>query len=119
MNDFLIILTSGLTLGGMYAVGSIALALVWGALGMLNMAQGALLAIGGYASFAVTQGLNVGLHRDFDLYDPDVYLDPEGRRVFLPTRNDREASRKAIQWLRGRKGRAEPFFLWLRYNAPH
>ena len=72
----------------------------------------------GYATFAVTQGLNVGLQRDFDLYDPDVYLDPQGRRILLPTRNDRDASKKAIQWLRGRDA-GRPFFLWLRYNAPH
>jgi branched-chain amino acid transport system permease protein len=46
---------SGISLGSMYAVSAISLALVWGALGMLNMSQGALLTIGGYASFtAVT-----------------------------------------------------------------
>jgi arylsulfatase A-like enzyme len=73
----------------------------------------------GYDAFAVTQGLNVGLHRDFDIYDPDIYLDDQGQRVYLPTRNDREASTKAIQWLRGRKDPKRPFFLWLRYNAPH
>ena len=75
----------------------------------------------GYAAFAVTQGLNVGLHRDFDpgSYDPDVYVDPQGNKVFLPARNDREASRKAVGWLRGRKDKDRPFFLWLRYNAPH
>jgi arylsulfatase A-like enzyme len=78
-----------------------------------------LLKRGGYASLAVTQGLNVGLHRDFDLYDPEVYLDPQGRRVRVPTRNDREASRKAIQWLHGGRPAGRPFFLWLRYNAPH
>jgi arylsulfatase A-like enzyme len=74
---------------------------------------------GGYDAFAVTQGLNVGLHRDFEVYDPDIYLDPEGRQVYLPTRNDREASRKAVQWLRGRSGSGRPFFLWMRYIAPH
>ena len=73
----------------------------------------------GYDAFAVTQGLNVGLHRDFDIYDPDIYLDPQGKRVHVPTRNDREATTKAVQWLRGRRGRPAPFFLWLRYNAPH
>ena len=73
----------------------------------------------GYDAFAITQGLNVGLHRDFDIYDPDIYLDPEGRRVHVPTRNDREATTKAVQWLRGRRDRTGPFFLWLRYNAPH
>ncbi|HKQ97048.1 MAG TPA: sulfatase [Candidatus Polarisedimenticolia bacterium] len=73
----------------------------------------------GYDTFAVTQGLNVGLHRDFAIYDPDIYLDPQGNKVRVPTRNDREASAKALQWLRGRRDHKEPFFLWLRYNAPH
>jgi arylsulfatase A-like enzyme len=73
----------------------------------------------GYESFAVTQGLNVGLHRDFDMYDPDIYLDPEGKKVYLPTKSDSDATRKAVQWLRGRKRKDAPFFLWLRYNAPH
>lgn len=78
-----------------------------------------LLKAAGYASFAVTQGLNVGLHRDFDMYDPDIYIDPQGRKVMVPTRNDRDASRKAAQWLRARRGATAPFFLWMRYNAPH
>jgi len=73
----------------------------------------------GYDAFAVTQGLNVGLHRDFEVYDPEIYLDPDGKKVYLPTRNDREASRKAVQWLRSRRGSERPFFLWMRYNAPH
>ena len=73
----------------------------------------------GYDAFAVTQGLNVGLHRDFDVYDPDIYLDPQGKKVYVPTKNDHDATAKALQWLRGRKGRAAPFFLWLRYVAPH
>ncbi|PYT11786.1 MAG: hypothetical protein DMF51_14670 [Acidobacteria bacterium] len=73
----------------------------------------------GYECFAVTQGLNVGLHRDFDIYDPDIYLDPQGNKVYLPAKNDSDASRKAIQWLRGRKRKDAPFFLWVRYNAPH
>lgn len=73
----------------------------------------------GYDAFAITQGLNVGLHRDFEVYDPDIYLDPDGKKIYLPTRNDREASRKAVQWLRSRRGSDRPFFLWMRYNAPH
>ncbi|MBI4169766.1 MAG: sulfatase [Acidobacteria bacterium] len=73
----------------------------------------------GYRSFAVTQGLNVGLHRDFDIYDPDIYLDPEGKQVYVPARNDREATRKGAGWLRGRREDRAPFFLWMRYNAPH
>jgi branched-chain amino acid transport system permease protein len=45
------IVASGLTLGAMYAVSSISLSLLWGTLGVLNMAQGAFLVIGGYAAF--------------------------------------------------------------------
>jgi branched-chain amino acid transport system permease protein len=46
------IILSGLTLGAMYALSTIGLSLVWGSLNMLNMAQGMLLTLGGYASFA-------------------------------------------------------------------
>lgn len=42
------ILSSGLTLGAMYAVSTIGLALVYGSLNMLNMSHGALLTLGGY-----------------------------------------------------------------------
>ncbi len=49
MVDILVqILASGLTLGAMYAISTIGLALVYGSLNMLNMAHGALLALGGY-----------------------------------------------------------------------
>ena len=48
------IIVSGLTLGSMYAVSSVSLSLLWGTLGVLNMAQGAFLAIGGYAAFTAT-----------------------------------------------------------------
>lgn len=51
MDTSIQIIVSGLTLGAMYAVSTIALSLVWGALQMLNMAQGALLAVGGYAAY--------------------------------------------------------------------
>jgi branched-chain amino acid transport system permease protein len=45
------IIASGLTLGAMYAISTIGLALVYGSLNMLNMAHGALLALGGYVCF--------------------------------------------------------------------
>lgn len=73
----------------------------------------------GYATFAVTEGLNVGLEGGFDLYDPDLYLDSQGRKVYLPARNDHEATLKATPWLKARKADAPPFFLWMRYTAPH
>jgi len=47
------ILVTGLTLGAMYAMSTVGLSLVWGALGMLNLAHGVILAIGGYTAYWV------------------------------------------------------------------
>ncbi len=46
------ILVTGLTLGALYAVATLGLSLVWAAVRMLNLAHGALLALGGYAAYA-------------------------------------------------------------------
>jgi branched-chain amino acid transport system permease protein len=54
------VVVAGLTNGALYALATIGLSLVWGALGMLNMAHGAMLALGGYAAYAAVTGL--GLH---------------------------------------------------------
>lgn len=62
MESFLQILTSGLTLGAIYALSSIALSLMWGSLNMLNMAQGALLTVGGYASYAAVTKLGFPIY---------------------------------------------------------
>jgi branched-chain amino acid transport system permease protein len=51
------IIASGLTLGAMYAISTVGLSLVYGSLNMLNMAHGAILTIGGYAAYAVSQQL--------------------------------------------------------------
>jgi len=53
------IIASGLTLGAMYAVSTIGLALVYGSLNMLNMAHGALLALGGYICFYAMTALGL------------------------------------------------------------
>ena len=53
---------SGFTLGARYAVSSIGLTLVWGSLNVLNMAQGAMLVIGGYASYAAVSALGLPLY---------------------------------------------------------
>lgn len=56
MEWFLGVIVSGLAVGSMYAMGTISLSMVWGSLGMLNMAHGALLSLGAYASYvAVTR----------------------------------------------------------------
>lgn len=53
MDVFIQIVASGLTLGAIYAVSTIGLSLVYGSLGMLNMAHGAILTIGGYVCYHV------------------------------------------------------------------
>ena len=57
MDVFIQIVVSGLTLGAMYAISTVGLSLVYGSLNMLNMAHGAILTMGGYAAFAVSQQL--------------------------------------------------------------
>ena len=51
--------TAGLTNGAIYALATIGLALVWGSMGMLNMAHGAMLALGGYAAYTVVTTLGL------------------------------------------------------------
>lgn len=59
MDTYTQIVMSGLTLGAMYAISTISLSLVWGSLNILNMAQGALLVVGGYASYAAATVLGL------------------------------------------------------------
>lgn len=59
LGSMLQVLVSALTLGGIYAISAIGLALLWGVMGMLNMAQGALMAIGAYASVYIIAQLGV------------------------------------------------------------
>lgn len=53
MDAIIQILVSGLTLGAMYALGSVGLALNYGTMRMFNMAHGVLMTIGAYAAFTV------------------------------------------------------------------
>lgn len=55
------VLVSGLTLGAMYAISTVSLSLIWGALNVLNMAQGALLTFGGYAAFVAFSSIGLGV----------------------------------------------------------
>ena len=59
MDVFAQIVASGLTLGAMYAVSTVGLALVYGSLNMLNMSHGALLALGGYVCLYVMERLGL------------------------------------------------------------
>lgn len=54
------IIVSGLTLGAMYAISTVSLSLIWGALNVLNMAQGALLTFGGYVAYVVFTAMGFG-----------------------------------------------------------
>lgn len=51
MDAILQIVITGLTLGSMYALGSVGLALTYGTMGMFNMAHGVFMTIGAYASY--------------------------------------------------------------------
>jgi branched-subunit amino acid ABC-type transport system permease component len=55
------IIATGLTLGAMYALAAIGLSLAWGALGMLNMAHGALMTVGAYFCYAAIIRLGLPL----------------------------------------------------------
>lgn len=63
MDILIAILSTGLTNGALYALATVGLSLIWGSMGMLNMAHGAMLALGGYTVFtiATTLGLPVWL----------------------------------------------------------
>lgn len=58
MDIFLQILFSGLAVGSMYAVGAIALSLLWGTMGMLNLAHTTFIALGGYVAYFCMSVLN-------------------------------------------------------------
>lgn len=53
------IIASGLTLGAVYAISTVGLALVFGAMNMLNMSHGALMALGGYMAWFTLTGLGL------------------------------------------------------------
>jgi branched-subunit amino acid ABC-type transport system permease component len=48
------IIVTGLTLGSMYALGSVGLALTYGTMGMFNMAHGMFMTIGAYAAYSAS-----------------------------------------------------------------
>jgi branched-chain amino acid transport system permease protein len=59
MDVIIAVVTAGLTNGGLYALATLGLSLVWGSMGMLNMAHGSMLAMGGY--LAMTAATKMGL----------------------------------------------------------
>ncbi|OYR21610.1 branched-chain amino acid ABC transporter permease [Brucella pseudogrignonensis] len=59
MNVIFQVLASGLTLGATYAISTVGLALVFGAMNMLNMSHGAILALGGYMAWFALVGLGL------------------------------------------------------------
>lgn len=55
------ILVTGMTLGAMYALAAVGLSLIFGTLGMFNMAHGLFMTIGAYAAYAAVQSLGLPL----------------------------------------------------------
>ena len=53
------ILVTGLTLGAMYALASVGLALIWGTLGMFNMAHGLFMTVGAYGAYSMVASLGL------------------------------------------------------------
>lgn len=51
MSALLDIVVNGLAVGSMYAIGTVALSMIWGSMGILNLAHGAILSLGAYASY--------------------------------------------------------------------
>ena len=54
MDALLQIVVTGLTLGSMYALASVGLALTYGTMGMFNMAHGVFMTIGAYAAYSAS-----------------------------------------------------------------
>jgi branched-chain amino acid transport system permease protein len=59
------VLVAGLTTGALYALATVGLSLVWGSMGMLNMAHAAMLTLGGYAAFTATTTLGLPVFAGF------------------------------------------------------
>jgi branched-chain amino acid transport system permease protein len=53
------ILIAGLTTGALYALATVGLSLVWGSMGMLNMAHAAMLTLGGYSAYTFSTALRL------------------------------------------------------------
>lgn len=52
-NSLLPIIVSALTLGSVYALMAVGLSLIWGGMGIINLAQGSLFMVGAYAAYSV------------------------------------------------------------------
>lgn len=61
MDAIIQIVVSGLTLGAMYALGSVGLALTYGTMRMFNMAHGVFMTIGAYAAYSCVEAFGVPL----------------------------------------------------------
>lgn len=53
------ILIAGLTTGALYALATVGLSLVWGSMGMLNMAHASMLTLGGYSAYTFSTALGL------------------------------------------------------------
>ena len=61
MDAILQIIITGLTLGAMYALASVGLALTYGTMGMFNMAHGVFMTVGAYSAYAAVEYMGLPL----------------------------------------------------------
>jgi branched-chain amino acid transport system permease protein len=61
MDALVQILVTGLTMGAMYALASVGLSLIFGTLGMFNMAHGLFMTLGGYVAYSVATAFGIPL----------------------------------------------------------
>src|SRR6056297_3052422 len=55
------IVVTGLTMGSMYALAAVGLSLIFGTLGMFNMAHGMFMTLGAYAVYAVASSMGLSM----------------------------------------------------------
>lgn len=59
LDVFMAIVIAGLTSGALYALATVGLSLLWGSMGMLNMAHASMLTLGGYAAYTAVTTLGL------------------------------------------------------------
>ncbi|SFU16356.1 branched-chain amino acid ABC transporter permease [Mesorhizobium sp. YR577] len=59
LDTLIAILIAGFTTGALYALATVGLSLVWGSMGMLNMAHAAMLTLGGYSAYTFSTALGL------------------------------------------------------------
>src|SRR3989475_11606988 len=75
------LLLDGILIGAIFALAAYGMALVWGVMGVINVAQGELVMLGGYAAFYLYRA---GIHPLFAVPLAAAVLFAAGWRLYLP-----------------------------------